>query len=217
MCSLRDGFCFAGTAGGWVRPCSVFHPRGGLLLPHGLGAVSLVVTARRLLFCQAGARPALFSLRGWFFFAPRARSGRSGCTSSAALRPAFACDRAGTSRGRAPRCSYEATPAIPHRGTPARDPHAPAPWLLSPAGRISLRRPRLPRSCTSRLALLALRPLGRAHRFAGGGIQSARRVPAAMSPETAGTQRADRDGVSVTLSHADTEGPWPGTRCWVAV
>jgi hypothetical protein len=42
-----------------------------------------------------------------------------------------------TSRGRAPRCSPETAPAIPHRGTPARDPHAPAPWLLSPAGRIS--------------------------------------------------------------------------------
>ena len=45
----------------------------------------------------------------------------------------------------------------------------------------------------------------------------AERVPAAMSPETAGTQRADRDGVSVTPPLADTEGPWPGTRCWVAV
>jgi hypothetical protein len=29
------------------------------------------------------------------------------------------------------------TPATPHRGTPARDPHAPAQWLLSPAGRMS--------------------------------------------------------------------------------
>jgi hypothetical protein len=38
-----------------------------------------------------------------------------------------------------------------------------------------------------------------------------------MSPETAGTQRVDRDGVSVTPPLADTEGPWPGTRCWVAV
>ncbi|OFV80313.1 MAG: hypothetical protein A2Y78_15725 [Acidobacteria bacterium RBG_13_68_16] len=38
-----------------------------------------------------------------------------------------------------------------------------------------------------------------------------------MSPEIAGTQRADRDGVSVTLSHADTEGPRRATRCWVAV
>ena len=28
-----------------------------------------------------------------------------------------------------------------------------------------------------------------------------------MSPETAGTQRADCDGVSVTPPHANTEGP----------
>jgi hypothetical protein len=49
-----------------------------------------------------------------------------------------------------------------------------------------------------------------------GGIQTAKRVPAAMPPETAGTQRADRDGVSVTRLFADTEGPRCGTRCWVA-
>jgi len=42
-----------------------------------------------------------------------------------------------TSRGGAPRCSYEATPATPHRETPARFPHAPARWLLTPPGRIS--------------------------------------------------------------------------------
>ncbi len=38
-----------------------------------------------------------------------------------------------------------------------------------------------------------------------------------MPPETAGTQTADRDGVSVTPSYADTEGPRRGTRFWVAV
>jgi len=38
-----------------------------------------------------------------------------------------------------------------------------------------------------------------------------------MSPETAGTQRADCDGVSVTPPHANTEGPRHGTSCWVAV
>jgi hypothetical protein len=37
-----------------------------------------------------------------------------------------------------------------------------------------------------------------------------------MSPETAGTQRADRDGVSVTRSLADTEGPRHGSGRWVA-
>ncbi|HLE60944.1 MAG TPA: hypothetical protein VI700_05360, partial [Thermoanaerobaculaceae bacterium] len=47
--------------------------------------------------------------------------------------------------------------------------------------------------------------------------RSARRVAAAMPPEAAGTQRADRDGVSVPRSLADTEGPQLGTRCRVAV
>ena len=74
-----------------------------------------------------------FPLRG-VLVAPRAWSGRSGWASSPALRPACACDRAGTSRGGAPRCSYETTPATPHRETPARDPHAPARWLLGPRG-----------------------------------------------------------------------------------
>jgi len=50
-----------------------------------------------------------------------------------------------------------------------------------------------------------------------GGIQSAKRVPPAMPPETAGTQRTDRDGVSGTQPLADTEGPQPETRSWVAV
>jgi len=45
----------------------------------------------------------------------------------------------------------------------------------------------------------------------------ARRVPAAMPPEAAGTRRADRDGVSVPRSVADTEGPRLGTRFRVAV
>ena len=49
------------------------------------------------------------------------------------------------------------------------------------------------------------------------GFRIARRVPAAISPEAAGTRRADRDGVSVPRSVADTEGPRHGTRCWVAV
>jgi hypothetical protein len=105
-----------------------------------------------------------------------------------------------------PRCSYEATPAIPHRGTPARDPHAPALWLLPPAGRYSPPPSRSPWSCLKGLSSVF-----------GRGKRSARRVPAAMPPSAAGTQRGDRDGVSVTLSHADTEGPRHRTRYWVAV
>jgi hypothetical protein len=37
-----------------------------------------------------------------------------------------------------------------------------------------------------------------------------------MPPSDAGTQRADRDGVSVAPSFADTEGPRHGPCCWVA-
>jgi hypothetical protein len=48
---------------------------------------------------------ALLSTLWRFSFAPRARSGRSGWASSPALRPACACDRAGTARRADPRCS----------------------------------------------------------------------------------------------------------------
>jgi len=85
-------------------------------LPGGC-ATHFSVSLREAFSCPAGSEP-----------------GRSGCASSAALRPAFACDRAGTSRGGAPRCSPETAPAIPHCGAPARCPHAPASWLHPPAG-----------------------------------------------------------------------------------
>jgi hypothetical protein len=169
-------------------------------------------------------------VRGRLFFvhcvrlllAPRAMSSRSGCASSAALRPAFACDRAGAARRAEPRCSppSEETlgrgqrlhpPVWPlgartlqrhgssrprggfHRHPPAREvPPGTGPfcWVFGPVNRTAPRE---------------------------GGSQSARRVQAAIPPEAAGTQRADRDGVSVTPSLADTEGPRNGTRCWVAV
>ncbi len=48
-------------------------------------------------------------------------------------------------------------------------------------------------------------------------VKSAKRVPAAMPPSAAGTQCADRDGVSVTPPIADTKGPRHGKRLWVAV
>jgi hypothetical protein len=95
---------------------------------------------------------------------------------SPALRPACACDRAGTSRGGAPRCSYEATPATPHRETPARFPHAPASWLLPPTGLIS------PPPSRSRWAPLrgVISVFGRGEKFrlVGG---------AAMAPEATGS------------------------------
>jgi len=145
-------------------------------------------------------------------------SGRSGCASSATLRPACACDPALGGRRPAvgplavrmkPRQRY------PHRETPARCPHASAPWLLPPAGRI----PPPPSFSNKTLKSSRHRTLGFgfsvSSRRVGGSI--ARRVVAAMSPEAAGTRRADRDGVSVPRSVADTEGPRFGPRFRVAV
>jgi hypothetical protein len=196
-----------------------FAPRARtwLLLCHCVTASSL--PAPRLAACG----PALFSTPWRFSFSPRAMSGRSGCASSAALRPAFACDRAGTARRADPRCSPPSHEAL-GRGQRLHPP-------VWPLGARTLRRhgsirPRggvhhHPPACAdllepcrqTRHAAVRFRPTA----LREGGIQSARRVPAAMPPSTAGTQRADHDGVSVTPPLADTEGPRHGTRCWVAV
>ncbi len=123
---LRGSSCFAGPTGGRVRPCPVFYSLKTLSCPAGSDlAFSLslrddfVLPVRRVARCGL----ALFStpwrlflarrVRGQatlfhcvrLFVAPRAGSGRSGCASSAALRPASACDRAGTDRHADPRCS----------------------------------------------------------------------------------------------------------------
>ena len=45
----------------------------------------------------------------------------------------------------------------------------------------------------------------------GWGFQIARRVPAAIPPEAAGTERACRGGVSLARCHANSEGPRRGT------
>jgi hypothetical protein len=104
-------------------------------------------------------------------------SGRSGWASSPALRPACACDRAGTSRSGAPRCSHETAPATPHRGTPARCPHPQARWLRRPAERFSAPPSRL----SSGL-------LGRCDQCLWeGGIHSAWRVGRPLSPEATGS------------------------------
>jgi len=90
-----------------------------------------------VLYCHAGARPAsTFSLRetlscpaGW------ERSLGLGIEPSPPtrlrMRPRSAARRAD------PRGSASGRPTSPHSDRHARCPHAPAPWLLSPAGRIS--------------------------------------------------------------------------------
>jgi hypothetical protein len=126
-------------------------------------------------------------------------SGRSGWASSPALRPACGCDRAGTSRGGAPRCSHTTAPATPHRETPARCPHPQARWLRRPARCIS--------PPPSRLAEVVLRAspkcgLGWGRKFAGaaGGrsLRSPRpatgRAACASAPGDAGPDRESLRG-----------------------
>ena len=81
----------------------------------------------------------LHRCRFWFSFAPRARSGRSGCASSAALGRAFACDRAGTDRRADPRCSPP-SPETLGRGQ----------RLRPPAWPLGSRTPRRDASCRPR-------------------------------------------------------------------
>ena len=148
-------------------------------------------------------------------FAPWAWSGRSGCASSAALRPTFARDRAGTSRGGAPRCSHEATPAIPHRGTPARGPHASAPWLRPPAGRIAPPPPALQRHARKGLAQ---GDIGRRFSASSQRVEGSNRRCRGwqISPEPAGTGRASRVGETAARFLANAEGPRRGSRPPVA-
>ena len=102
---VRGGACADSLAGSRFSRRSNFHPNVGR--GQSAGAAGWLFMALRAGFFFArrvrGQAPVVHCVR--LFFAPRAGSGRSGCASSAALRPAFACDRAGTARRADPRCS----------------------------------------------------------------------------------------------------------------
>ena len=109
------------------------------------------------------------------FLAPRATSSRSGCPSSAALRPAFACDRAGTARHADPRCSPPSHETL-SRGQRLHPP-------VWPLGARTLRRhgssrprggshhhpPALPRIWSRRVGMIGLRPCTESISLVGGG------------------------------------------------
>jgi hypothetical protein len=114
-----------------------------------------------------------------FFLAPRALSGRSLRPSRPQLRPAFACDRAGTARRADPRCSP------PSQETLGRVQRLhPPDWPLGahtlrrhgssrPLGGSSPPPSRLPGCGTGRLARAGRWSLkGSSHRFAGGGYST---------------------------------------------
>jgi hypothetical protein len=62
-----------------------------------------------------------------------------------------------------------------------------------------------PRKVQRYTAEFKLKPV----KLRGVGLQSALRVPAAMAPEAAGTERASRGGVSLARPHANSEGSPP--------
>jgi len=75
------------------------------LAPRALSGRPLLCHCVTAMYCQAGARPVLPFHCMRFFLAPRAMSGRLLRPSRPQLRPACACDRAGTDRRADPRCS----------------------------------------------------------------------------------------------------------------
>jgi hypothetical protein len=169
LLSLRDGFCFAKR----VRGRLFFHCVAGFSLPRGLGAVSLVVTARRLLFCQAGARPLV------------------------ACSPPLAARRDSLDRDPAARSvpgplgvSRFAGSPTPRPGPRAGSPRPRETWPLAPAWRFetpTLRLETLKPGRTVRCQDLPSAPFEREV-----GVKSAPRATGAIAPERAGPERADR-------------------------
>ena len=146
------------------------------------------------------------------FLAPRATSGRSGCASSTALRPAFACDRAGTDRHADPRCSPPSHETL-SRGQRL---HLPV-W---PLGALTLRRhgssrprggfhhhpPALPRTWSRRVGMIGLRPCTESISLVGGGYSIRPTGARPFLRRLRGPGARIGAGVSVTRSFADTEG-----------
>jgi hypothetical protein len=143
--------------------------------------------------CAAGSS----SLLRQAFVAPRAWSGRSGCASSAALRPAFACDRAGTARRPDPRCApslHETLgrgqrfhPPVWPLGARTLRPHG----SVRPRGGFHRHPPALQQHAQEVLAHgYRRRSLSASSRRAGDQIRRCRGWQ--VSPEPAGTPRAHR-------------------------
>jgi hypothetical protein len=117
-------------------------------------------------------------------------------------------------RREAPRRRREAAAPYPHDGQRVGCPHAPAQWLLWPAGRsqpptlrLETLKPGMRTSCPTTSRACGPR--------AGVGVSSARRRGGHRSGGHGVPSVRSRGGVSVTRFLADTEGPRPGTHCWV--
>ena len=177
----------------------------------------LVFSLREAVFCQwrGGHCFCFLPLRGGFFFAPRAMSGRSGWASSPALRPACASDPT-------------ALPAVWPLGVGERQPRR----LPTPASASGARTRRRDGSCGPRGDVnhppFDLRPRSwgrRALTFpdfvavsfrSGWGSQIRLAGGAAISPEATGTPACgSRVGCRGRRLLRTPRGPDPGPHCWV--
>ena len=150
-----------------------------------------------------------FPFRG-VFFAPRAMSSRSGCASSAALRPAFACDRAVPLAARTlvvrPSAAHVSTRRSARSGPARSGAMAPIARGADFSTTLSFATGLVGRSRRSGSAAGQVRPTA----LREGGSQSARRVPAAIPPKAAGTRRADRGwGIGDPAKRETPRGPGP--------
>ena len=197
-----------------------FSPVGSLPLRGGL-LVAPRVTRRSGLGRPRTTR--FLSLREASSFAHGLRPSRSGGASSAALRPACACDRAGRPAVGPlavllPRRDPRSEPSTPHRGTPARDPHAPAksafaPWaVLATHPRAWWRRCWLPSAWPGASTCSRTSDM-----WAGGSsIRRCRGWPSRSCARGSRTGEPRRGVAGPERSEGNSEGPRRGSPCPVA-
>ena len=139
-------------------------------------------------------RRLLFSLREACSLLPGGlRPCRSGGASSAALRPACACDRAGTSRGGAPRCSPPSErPSVGASDTPPRDarsgPARSGEIGLRPLGGFGHPPPHFAEALLYFFSVTKSLGLSLGFRVVGGGPSIRPSGEAAIAPEAAGSR-----------------------------
>jgi hypothetical protein len=180
-------------------------PCGKAFLTKRVRSLSFSCGSVGVFFCPAGSEPR-----------------RSGCASGAALRPALACDRAGTARRADPRCSPPLHEAL-GRGQRLHPP-------VWPLGARTLRRdgsmrprggsPRRPPVCNAPTRPVSPYRQGghtwSSHRTSGGGLSICRCRGWQIFPKPAGTGRTSRVGETAAQHHANAEGPRCGSRPPVA-
>jgi hypothetical protein len=196
-----------------------------LPLPHGI--VEVLVPLRGFLFApRAGSGALLLQLRCVIYcpgVASLGRFTRDACASDPTAQPGMGPLGIGMRRPR----------RLPTPASASGAPLAPAGWLRHPPGGVTPAHPVRDRAALVVSGYLCTWLSGSCLRILGGelsirrcrgwcvplkpaacwvgGLPSAPRVPMAISPEAAGTERASRGGVSLARLHANSEGPRRGT------